>query len=240
MAQGFPLFPARCGRRGQAGTWMPAAGPEMDAAANRVRRRGALWCGMTRRDAAKSSKPPAAWDHPVVLLKAGRVPAGEVRARNAWGRSRVVSPILPADGRPLPFGQLLRPATLAELVLAFVPGRGRKRGERGRPRAHAERIAMALRCELGARRGRASVRAAALAELRAAGVPGGWRCENAYLQMRKDIRWLRASSRLGHMLEPAQRLERGERPVLWAADVTDIELPRRINGSRPSAERARI
>ena len=158
---------------------------------------------------AAGNEPPL----PDVADAPRRAP-GEIRAREAWAPpSRSAFEVPPGGfrlggrvftGRAVP--------TLADMVLAFIPGRGRKRGERGRPRAHAERIAMALRCELAARREGLSFRAAAMAELRAAGVPAGWQSENRYNALAKDRRWLETVGLLARLLEMAARIERAEAP----------------------------
>lgn len=148
------------------------------------------------------------------VADAPRRAPGEIRAREAWAPlSRSVFTVPPGGFRL--GGHVFRGravATLPELVAAFVPGRGRKRGERGRPREHAERIAMALRCELAARRAGLSFRAAALAELRAAGVPAGWQSENRYNALAKDRRWLATLGLLARLLDMAARIERAAAP----------------------------
>lgn len=154
---------------------------------------------------------------------------GEILAREAWApASRSVFEVPPGGfrlggrvftGRAVP--------TLADMVLTFIPGRGRKRGERGRPREHAERIAMALRCELAARRAGISIRAAAKAELRAAGVRDGWQSENRYNALAKDLRWLKALGLLPRLLNMAERIERAEAPRVG---VLTANAPRVIVG----------
>jgi hypothetical protein len=100
-------------------------------------------------------------------------------------------------------------ATLADMVVAFIPGRGRKRGEIGRPREHAERIARVLRAELAMRRaGRLSFREPALAELQAAGITRNH--ENQYLAMAEEKRWLEKAGLLPRLLSLAERIERAE------------------------------
>jgi hypothetical protein len=176
--------------------------------------------GVIRRAAGNNPTPPDAADEP-------RRAPGEIRAREAWAPlSRSVFEV-PAGGFRLG-GRMFTGravATLADMVLAFIPGRGRKRGERGRPRAHAERIAMALRCELAARRAGLSFRAAALAELRAAGVPAGWQSENRYNALAKDRRWLETLGLLARLLEMAERIERAEAP---SVGVLNAHAPRVI------------
>jgi hypothetical protein len=145
-----------------------------------------------------------------------RRPTGEMLAREAWAPTwRSTFEVSPAGlrlGRRVFRGRA--PETLADLVLAFVPGRGRKPGELGRPREHAERIAMLLRVVLAARRRRLRfLRKPALAALREAGVPDA-ESENQYLMMMKDRRWLEDRGLLAQLLDMAERIERTAAPRL--------------------------
>ena len=154
---------------------------------------------------------------------APRCAPGEIRARAAWAPpSRTVVEVPPGGfrlggrvftGRAVP--------TLPELVRAFIPGRGCKPGERGRPREHAERIARALRSVLAMRRASISFRAAALAELRAGRIPRDR--ENQYRMMAKDRRWLEKLGLLPRLLNMAERIARAEAP---SAGVLTALAPR--------------
>jgi hypothetical protein len=164
---------------------------------------------MIRRAAGNSPPPPDAADAP-------RQAPGEIRAREQWAPpSRSVFEV-PAGGFRLGKhvfrGRAV--ATLPELVAAFVPGRGGKPGERGRPRAHAERIARVLRAVLAMRRAGISFRAAAMAELQADGITRDR--ENQYLMMAKDRRWLETLGLLARLLDMAERIERAEAPTVGA------------------------
>jgi hypothetical protein len=160
---------------------------------------------MIRRAAGNNPTPPDAADAP-------RRAPGEIRAREAWAPpSRSAFEVPPGGfrlGGRVFTGRAV--ATLPELVAAFVPGRGRKPGERGRPRAHAERIARVLRAVLAMRRAGISFRAAAMAELQADGITRDR--ENQYLMMAKDRRWLEKLGLLARLLEMAERIERAEAP----------------------------
>ena len=164
---------------------------------------------MTRRaDDDKPTLPPGA--------DATRRRTAEARAREAWLLpNRQVFEVLP-DGLLLG-GHVfagLPVVALADLARCFVPDRGRAPKQRGRPRAVAERLALALRAMLALREGRArSLRKALWNELVRAGVPRDRR-KSKIKQGERDKRWIESVPQGAAMLDLAARLLDAERERL--------------------------
>lgn len=164
---------------------------------------------MTRRAADdKPTLPPGA--------DATRRHTAEARARESWlPPNRVVFEV-PPDGLLLG-GHVfagLPVLTMPDLARAFVPDRGRAPKQRGRPRAVAERLALALRAMLALREGRArSLRKALWNELVRAGVPGDRR-KSKIKQGERDARMVARSPQGAAMLDLAARLLDAERERL--------------------------
>jgi hypothetical protein len=163
---------------------------------------------MRRADDDKPTLPPGA--------DATRRRTAEARARGSWLLPNRHVFEVPPDGLLLG-GHVfagLPVVALADLARCFVPDRGRAPKQRGRPRAVAERLALALRAMLALREGRArSLRAALRAELRDAGVPRDRR-EGKIKQGERDKRWIESVPQGAAMLDLAARLLDAEREGL--------------------------